>query len=370
MFTEQQLNNDPNLALEPQVFSKQSQQFWFLQICGWTGYALVVFLVIVRPQFSAPDFNLSGQLINLAVETFSGFGLSYLQWVFIRKTVHLPLRHTLLLSFTSAAILGMVFNVIKLASYKTLVYNQPWHAQWDMLEFGGWLLFSVTTMFVWTAIFFIMLYNTKLQKEHELLLRAQTSAKEAQLQMLRYQLNPHFMFNTMNAISTLIYKQDNDKAGEMLDKLCLFFRYSLDQNTAQQSRLKKELELLELYLSIEKVRFGDKLNIALDVAPDVYSAKVPTLFLQPIVENAIKYGIESRKGDGTIAISAHKVNGKLNICVKDDGIGQTDPNSSGFGIGLNNTKERLNTLYNNQSSLNISHQSNGTTVKISIPYIS
>ncbi len=129
----------------------------------------------------------------------------------------------LFFSFTFAAFLGLIYNIIKLSSFKVIVYNQQWNEAWDMLEFGGWLMFSLTTMFAWTSVFFIMIYNTKLQKEHERLLKAQTLAKDAQLQMLRYQLNPHFMFNSMNAISTLILKNENDKANEMLDKLWAMF---------------------------------------------------------------------------------------------------------------------------------------------------
>ena len=293
---------ESTLELGPQAFSKQSHQFWTLQITGWLGYAVVVFLAIIRPQIGQEGFNFSGQLINLVLETLSGFLLSYLQWLLIRKIVHFPLKKTLFLSFASAATLGLIFNVIKLSCYKVVVYQQQWNEAWDMLEFGGWLLFSLTTMFVWTSIYFIMLYNTKLQREHEMLLRAQTAAKDAQLQMLRYQLNPHFLFNTMNAISTLIYKNENDTANEMLDKLCEFFRYSLDKNDKSKTTLQKELELIELYLSIEKVRFANRLEVEIDVASTVLNCQVPCMLLQPLVENAIKYAIELRKSGGKITI--------------------------------------------------------------------
>ncbi|NMP30171.1 histidine kinase [Thalassotalea sp. M1531] len=356
----------PDLNLGQKSFSKQSHQFWTLQIFGWLGYVIVVFIAIVRPQFDDPNFYLAGQLINLAIEASSGFLLSYMQWLIIRKTVHWPLKKTLILSFGSAAILGGVFNVIKLASYKTIVYQQIWYQQWNMLEFGGWLLFSVSTMFVWTAIFFIMLYNTKLQKEHEMLLRAQNSAKEAQLQMLRYQLNPHFMFNTMNAISTLIYKKDNEKAGDMLDKLCEFFRYSLDQNSNQESQLHREIELLNVYLAIEKVRFGERLTVNLDIDKQVSHGKVPSLFLQPIVENAIKYGIESRKQPGVISISAKAKNQRLRIEVLDSGKGEVT--DSGFGIGLTNTRERLSSMFNDDISIDIQHTESGTRVSLDMPF--
>ena len=357
------------LEIEPQAFSKKSHQFWTLQITGWLGYAFVVFIAIIRPQFDETDFNFSGQMINLVVETMSGFFLSYLQWQLIRKIVHLPLNKTLFLSFTSAAIFGLVYNVIKLCSFKVIVYHQQWNEAWNMLEFGGWLMFSLTTMFVWTSIFFIMLYNTKLQKEHEMLLRAQTAAKDAQLQMLRYQLNPHFMFNTLNAISTFILKNENDKANEILDKLCEFFRYSLEQNIKSKTTLQKEIELLDVYLSIEKVRFGDRLNVEMSICNSAMTAQVPSMLLQPLVENAIKYAIEPRKEAGLITITAQIKENRLVLNVRDEGIGFKAKVSDGFGIGLSNTKARLDAMFNGDYDIKIVENKNmGTTVAISVPF--
>ena len=358
------------LQIEPSAFAKQSNQFWILLTAGWLGYALVVFLAIVRPQFDDPSFNLSGQLLNLMLETLSGFLLSFVQWRLIRNIVHLPLKQTLFLSFTSAAILGLLYNVIKLATYKVVVYDQAWNHEWQMLEFGGWLLFSLTTMFVWTSIFFIMLYNTKLQNEHERLLRAETAAKDAQLQMLRYQLNPHFMFNTMNAISTLIYKNENDLANEMLDKLCEFFRISLDKNATSASSIQKELELLDVYLSIEKVRFGDRLNVEMRVAPETLKAKVPSMLLQPLVENAVKYAIEPKKAQGHITLSTKLEDNKVQLRVEDDGNDGQGELEAGMGIGLDNTRARLKMMFSGDCDVSINHnKQGGTTVQIHIPFV-
>ena len=330
---------------------------------------MVVFLAIIRPQMQLQGFNFSGQVLNLILETLSGFILSYLQWLLIRKIVHLPLKKTLLLSFASAATFGLLFNVMKLSFYKMVVYQQQWNEAWNTLEFGGWLLFSLTTMFVWTSIYFIMLYNTKLQGEHEMLLRAQTATKDAQLQMLRYQLNPHFMFNTMNAISTLIYKNENETANEMLDKLCEFFRYSLDKNDKSKTSLHKELELIELYLSIEKVRFVDRLNVEIDVCKTVLACQVPCMLLQPLVENAIKYAIELRKSDGKIRISAKQVDDRLLIEVSDNGQESQGKASNGFGIGLKNTTARLSAMFNGDYQVDITDiTGGGTMVAISIPF--
>lgn len=355
--------------LGAQAFSKQSHQFWILQIAGWLAYSIVVFLAIIRPQLGQPQFNFSGQIFNLLLETLSGFLLSYLQWLFICKIVHLPVRWTLFFSFVSASTLGIVFNIIKLSTYKVVVYNQQWNEEWDMLEFGGWLLFSLTTMFVWTSIFFIMLYNTKLQKEHEMLLRAQTAAKDAQLQMLRYQLNPHFMFNTMNAISTLIYKHENDKANEMLDKLCEFFRYSLDKSDRSIATLKKELELLELYISIEKVRFGKRLTININICEEVLDCLVPYMLLQPIVENAVKYAVEPRKEGGNIFIKAEKIENRLVLKITDEGKRLKAKVRDGFGIGMTNTKARLDAMFNGDYEVTITeNEQGGTIVSIYIPF--
>jgi len=356
------------LKLGVRAFSKQSKQFWVLQIAGWSGYSMVVFLAIIRPQFGQPEFNFSGQMTNLILETLSGFLLSYLQWSFIGKIVHLPLKKTIFLSFISATTLGVLFNIIKLSSYKVLVYGQRWNEAWDMLEFGGWLLFSLTTMFVWTSIFFIMLYNAKLQREHEMLLRAKTEAKDAQLQMLRYQLNPHFMFNTMNAISTLIYKHENDKANEVLDKLCEFFRYSLDQRDKSITTLQKEMELLELYLSIEKTRFGKKLVVKLEICESLMECKVPYMLLQPIVENAIKYSVEPRKNGGSVFIKAKRLDSRLILKIIDEGKISNAENRNGFGIGISNTKAKLDAMFNGDYTVSIIEDDQGTTVSIDIPY--
>lgn len=365
----QRLVEENTLALSDTSFSKQSNQFWTLQFTGWLGYSLIVFIAIIRPQLSDVDFSLTRQLFNLLVESFSGFLLAYGQWLFIRKIVHLKIRTTLLFSFLSASILGLLYNVIKLSTYKVIVYQQQWNEAWNTLEFGGWLMFSLTTMFVWTSIFFIMLYNAKLQKEHEMLLRAQTSAKDAQLQMLRYQLNPHFLFNTMNAISTLILKRDNHKANEMVERLCDFFRYSLEQETYSESTFGEEIEFLNLYVSIEKVRFCERLSFCMNIHKSVLNARVPSMLLQPLVENAIKYAIEPNKKNGFIEILADKVFDQIRIEVRDSGNDFNNDNISGFGIGIANTKARLDAMFNGHYNIEIlHHKDNGSSVIILIPY--
>jgi sensor histidine kinase YesM len=368
IFSQESIQHSP-FKLESSAFKRLSKQFWSLQIGGWLGYMVMVFIAIIRPQFDSPDFNLVGQIINLIVETLSGFLLSFIQWCFIQQVIHRTLKQTLIMSFMSAAILGLIYNIIKLGSYKEIVHSQQWNEAWNMLEFGGWLLFSLATMFVWTSIFFIMLYNSKLQREHEQLLRAQTQVKDAQLEMLRYQLNPHFMFNTMNAISTLILKGENDAASEMLDKLCDFFRYSLEATKQSKSTLREELALLQLYLSIEKVRFGKKLRVSFDVDDDVMECKVPSMLCQPLIENAVKYAIEPSKEGGEIHFCAFRQVEQLIIKITDAGNPADKKINKGFGIGLKNTQSRLDVMFNGQCDVVLSpNEKRGSTVTMTMPY--
>jgi LytS/YehU family sensor histidine kinase len=187
--------------------------------------------------------------------------------------------------------------------------------------------------------------------------------------MLRYQLNPHFMFNTMNAISTLILKQENETASEMLDKLCDFFRHSLEATKLSQSTLSEELDLLHLYLSIEKVRFGKRLRVNFNVDDAVLKCVLPNMLCQPIIENAVKYAVEPSKVGGEISFSAYKKSGNLVIKITDTGSTMPQKNNKGFGIGLQNTRSRLEVMFNGQCSVTLLPNNEcGNTVTLSMPY--
>ncbi len=166
----------------------------------------------------------------------------------------------------------------------------------------------------------------------------------AQLQALKMQLKPHFLFNTLNSISSLMYS-DVDAADAMLAQLSDFLRLTLDHELDQEIPLSEELEFVTRYLEIEKVRFEDRLTVSVDVAPDVEEARVPTLALQPLIENAIHHGIASRPEGGSIAIRAHRDQGSLHISISDDGVGSTGDGQPRERIGLANTRERLERLY-------------------------
>ena len=211
-----------------------------------------------------------------------------------------------------------------------------------------------------------------LQEERERGLKVAAMAHEAQLKMLRYQLNPHFLFNTLNAISTLILDKETELANTMVTRLSHFLRYSLDNDPMQKVNLSEEIDALELYLDIEKVRFADRLKLKIDLDGESHRALIPSLLLQPLVENSIKYAIANSIDGGTISIAAKVFAGDLLIELSDDGPG-IDFTSGELpranGVGLANTQERLRELYGSQQSFRLGNADpQGLAIHIRIPF--
>jgi sensor histidine kinase YesM len=195
--------------------------------------------------------------------------------------------------------------------------------------------------------------------------RLEAKLAEAQLQTLRNQIHPHFLFNTLNAISSLMHK-DVEAADEAISRLADLLRATLEVNGAQEVTLRQEIDILNQYIEIEKLRLGERLVVELDVQEDAYQAMVPNLFLQPIVENAIRYGVASKSGTGKVTVSARCAERRLEIRVTDDGPGL--PGEFKEGIGIGNTKARLRQLYGtNQSFLMTEGSPGGLCVTLLIP---
>jgi LytS/YehU family sensor histidine kinase len=197
-------------------------------------------------------------------------------------------------------------------------------------------------------------------------------AHEAQLRMLRYQLNPHFLFNTLNAISTLILDADKKTANDMVSKLSNFLRYSLDTDPLKKVDLNHEVATLELYLDIEKVRFEERLRVSFNIDEGTGDALIPSMLLQPLVENSIKYAIADSELGGKITITARTLGNEIVITVTDDGPGIEMKNGQMpefRGVGIKNIQDRLETLYGNNHSCRISPAlPHGLKVEIRIPY--
>jgi signal transduction histidine kinase len=193
---------------------------------------------------------------------------------------------------------------------------------------------------------------------------------EARLSTLRIQLNPHFLFNALNTVSAYV-ESEPKLARRMLGHLGDLLRMSLDRADRQEVMLAEEMEFLEQYLAIQRVRFQDRLQVNLDIAPQLFAAQVPSLLLQPLVENAITHGLAEKPGVGEVSISAHPIDSRLlRIVVRDNGVGL----SAGWrwerdaGIGLTNTRARLDALHGPDQSLIIRNTGEGVIVEVTLPF--
>ena len=184
-------------------------------------------------------------------------------------------------------------------------------------------------------------------------------------------MNPHFLFNTLNAISVLVRKNENKSATHMLSGLSDLFRYALDNKGKQLVTLNEELDFIKRYLEIERIRFEDRLRLEIDVAPELLGALVPNLALQPLVENAIRHGIAKRAHAGLVQIEAKRSSDRLYITIRDDGPGlpQAAIPPEKMGLGLKNTIARLKQLYGSSYELEFDDASTGgCVVTLTVPY--
>jgi two-component system LytT family sensor kinase len=197
----------------------------------------------------------------------------------------------------------------------------------------------------------------------------QTRLVRSQLDALRMQLHPHFLFNTLNSISVLM-RRDVEAADRMLLQLSSLLRVTLASHESHEIRLEQELEILERYLEIEKIRFQDRLTVRMDVDPDSLDALVPHLFFQPLVENAIRHGIAEREAGGVVEIRAQRRDGIVRLQVRDNGPGLLlSPHGCGEGVGLSNLRSRLEHLYGAQASFEASDaEDGGAVVTAALPF--
>ncbi|MDQ3806014.1 MAG: histidine kinase [Acidobacteriota bacterium] len=194
---------------------------------------------------------------------------------------------------------------------------------------------------------------------------------QAQLQALKMQLHPHFLFNTLNGVAGLVRDHKNKEAVTMLAGLSDLLRHTLDSAGKQEVPLREELDFLELYLDIQQMRFPDRLRVEMRVAPDTLDAMVPNLILQPLVENAVRHGVAARAASGTVGVAAEREDGLLWVTVYDDGPGLKDGRQvlTEGGIGLTNTRARLAQLYGARHRFSVrNREGGGVEAVVAIPF--
>ena len=355
--------------------------FWVLHLGGWAIWGLIgkYALTVAMLDEIAPDYGYYVAVITaIAVVISLGLRLLY-RWLW-NRAIWVQMAAFLGGSFAAGYLWMNTRSYLYYHWIEKAMDMQAWakkmgpgamemYEKVSFLEgsFSGW-----SVMLAWSALFFAIKYYRIFQEVRESALKSAAMAHEAQLKMLRYQLNPHFLFNTLNAISTLILEQHTELANRMVTRLSSFLRYSLDNDPMQKITLKQELAALQLYLDIEKVRFEDHLNLHFDIADAAQEALIPSLLLQPLVENAIKYGIARSEEDGNLRIAAKVFAGDLLIELSDDGPGVELINGNipdAKGVGLRNTRERLHELYGNLHSFRLSKtEPHGLTISIRIPF--
>jgi LytS/YehU family sensor histidine kinase len=205
------------------------------------------------------------------------------------------------------------------------------------------------------------------------LAEAETAAHAAQVRALRYQVNPHFLFNTLNSLSSLVMSGRSDKAEEMLMALSTFFRTSLSVDPSADVSLAEEIALQRLYLDIEKVRFPDRLEVIIDIPEDLQQARVPALLLQPLIENAIKYGVSQTTARVQLSITARRLDGgRMVLDVTNRALGPTKkvipvPTHTGTGLGLSNVCQRLEAHFGKRADCRFGPIENGYEVSLAMP---
>ena len=338
--------------------------FWVLHVGGWTAYFMLGFLSALA----------HGKVITYCVVPFSvaiaGFlgtlGLRYLLRSFWGMPPMRMIASVALPVLLASALMGAAHLVVVVQFCESC-----WPG--SRTAYFAHAVSHVYVVMAWVGLYLGIKYYRQLQEETRRALAAHAMAHQAQLKMLRYQLNPHFLFNTLNAISTLILDRDSATANRMVQGLSAFLRHSLDNDPMQRVTLKQELDALNLYLGIEKVRFAERLQLETDVEAGCWSALLPSLLLQPLVENAIKYAVAKQVQGGSLAISARREGDDLVIEVSDDGPGCSElaagDMSNGSGVGLRNTRERLQVLYGERGSVELhQREGGGTCVRLRLPF--
>ena len=288
-----------------------------------------------------------------AIVSIAGMGLSAMLCLILREADRGSTRLLLATAFLASVPITIAYATINHAAFyvvapvesvlvelaeKPLEERNP--VSMILWAASGWYFFIVA----WAVLYVALSYAAKVQFAERRAAQYRAEAQTAELRALRYQVNPHFLFNTLNSLSSLVLGRREDEAERMIMNLSNFFRTSLTADPANDVSLAEEIKLQQLYLDIERVRFPERLNIEIDVPPELENARIPGLILQPLVENAIKYGVSRSTHPVTVSIAARALDGRIRLVVEDDGNTSGAP-EPGHGVGLRNVCDRLDARF-------------------------
>ena len=340
--------------------------FWTLIALCFTGQFYISSAQIGRPIlwrqaliYSLADWYVFAVLSFIPVQLTRRWNLESPYWV---RSLGIHLIASVFFSVAYIALRGLVTlwhgapdgRVIGLHEAVTLLTLKTWY--FNLLIY--WVVASVTHA---------LDYYRKFQDRSVRMIELERSLAQAKLHALQMQLNPHFLFNALNAIAELVHSNP-EGAERMITRLSGLLRAALDSSVTQQVPLAKELELVRRYLDLEQVRFGPRLSVSFDISEDALDVLVPSLILQPLVENAIRHGIEAQLRPGRITVTAAKDQSALDIVVADNGVGLPSGGLKREGIGLSNTRARLRELHQDEFQFSVENNpTGGCRIHIRIP---
>ncbi|GGO95829.1 MAG: sensor histidine kinase [Sphingomonas sp.] len=323
----------PSILSRP-FFEDKSRAFWMLQAAGWGGYLVLRTVSSISNTFSFKA------VIAVLVEAIVGYCLTLLLSALYGYYRRLPRITGIVVTLATLAAATAIYAVIDAFTFS--FKNAAPGITLNLVL--GTVFLNFVVLAGWSALYFGINFYLIVEEQNTQLRLLETQASTAQLAMLRYQLNPHFLFNTLNSISTLVLLRETERANAMLARLSNFLRYTLANEPTAHVTLAQEIDTLKLYLEIEKMRFDERLRPVFDIDPRAVKARLPSLLLQPLVENAIKYAVTPQEEGAEIAVSARLAGDRVRVVVADTGPGLTRgprrPNLS-TGVGHANIRERL-----------------------------
>jgi two-component system, LytTR family, sensor kinase len=346
---------------------RKAALYYALQSAGWTAFGVVMVL------WGLEHWTLEDALVNKAILVSTGLALTLAMrrlYRFARARIASYVAFAALVvssSFGLGAVWAEVHDALFLA-FITATNGQGIELQWVDVAIGTVMLDGFVLL-TWSVLYHGINAWIALEEQRERARRAEELAREARLRALRFQLEPHFLFNTLNAVSTLVVEGKNAAATRMLARLSDFLRLTLDAAETPEVTLEEELEFVRRYLEIERIRFGDRLDVTVSASPEVALGLVPALVLQPLVENAVRHGVLQREGGGSVSVTAIEEGGLLRISVVDDGPGMRPGAVERPGVGLANTAARLTELYGERARLSLEPSpGGGFAATVEIPF--
>ncbi|MFA5990176.1 MAG: histidine kinase [Sphingomonas sp.] len=352
----------PEILSRP-FFEQKNRAFWMLQAAGWSGYLLLRSVSSISNGLKLAD------MVPIIVESIIGYCITLLLSVLYGYYRKLPrISGSALSIFTLVAATGL-YATLDALSFSFISRD---FAGIKLTLVLGTIFLNFTVLAGWSALYFGINFYLIIEDQIDQLEQLGNQASSAQLAMLRYQLNPHFLFNTLNSISTLVLLKQTERANAMLSRLSSFLRYTLANEPTAHVTIAQEVETLKLYLEIEKMRFESRLRPSFSIDPRVAKARLPSLLLQPLVENAIKYAVTPREDGAEINVSAQLNGEQVQIIVSDSGPGLRQEKSRpslSTGVGLANIKERLAQAFGPEHRFETrSNPGGGFRVEIDIPF--